>query len=226
MVGVLLWCVIQALVRGFLASRRVHWLRMEQRKAWVVTKVQTLIRKYLAVVAVMRMRVELQQRNYAATCIQCMYRCWKARRRVERRRAELFLQLCMRMATHVQRVWRGVLGRRRVQSIKEARALLLARQLRGAVDIERVYRGEREEARGDRLGGKGRRGTHGWAWSDAVRVCVPSACEGAAHRAGEAAAAAAEGHAAAAAGAEGTRRQVRRPGRWPSGCVDLGVSVV
>lgn len=139
------WCLVafmlQALVRGYLGRLRCDRLRLDRHKAWVATVVQSLVRRCMAIKLVTRLRREAMRKHLCATAVQCMYRCWKARRRVDERRAEALHILRTKAATEIQRVWRGILGRRRAKRIREQARILRARQQGAAIHIQRVYKG-------------------------------------------------------------------------------------
>lgn len=133
--------MLQALVRGYLGRLRCDRLRLERHKAWVATVVQSLVRRCMAIKLVTRLRKEAMRKHLCATAVQCMYRCWKARRRVDERRAEVLHILRTKAAIELQRVWRGILGRRRAKRIREQARILRARQQGAAIHIQRVYKG-------------------------------------------------------------------------------------
>jgi hypothetical protein len=68
------------------SRRRVRGIVRERRGLWSVIKIQSLIRKCLAVRLFDTLKRDLARRNKAATAIQCMYRMWKARKRVRERK--------------------------------------------------------------------------------------------------------------------------------------------
>lgn len=124
------------------ARRLAARIRRELRTHWGVVKFQSLVRKCLAINYVQKRLAYIRLTMESATTIQCMYRCWKARKRVLELRTGVHYELCVKAATTIQRRWRGVLGRQRVRKIRLERQALLDKKKRCAVDIQRVYRGK------------------------------------------------------------------------------------
>lgn len=135
-------CIFQALVRGMFARRLANRIRVKLRTDWVIIKFQSLMRKCLAIAYVQRLRAYIKLTNDSATTIQCMYRCWKARKVILELRTGVHYELCVKSAITIQRRWRGVLGRQRARKVRQERQALLEKKKRSALHIQRVYRGE------------------------------------------------------------------------------------